>query len=60
MNELRQLLVRGSEKIVGHYQFLLDTAASEGERERFRRRIEEERRILNRLLDHPHQTARAA
>ncbi|MGY4312949.1 hypothetical protein ACVWW1_002252 [Bradyrhizobium sp. JR3.5] len=29
MTELQRLLVRGSEKIIGHYQFLLDTAKSE-------------------------------
>lgn len=60
MNGLQQLLIRGSEKIIGHYQFLLDAATSEQERERFRRRIEEERRILSRLLDDSDQSARAA
>jgi len=61
MKGLQQILIRGSEKIIGHYQFLLDTAMSEDERELFRRRIEEERRILSRLLDtSDHQSARAA
>ncbi|MGY4568467.1 MULTISPECIES: hypothetical protein [Bradyrhizobium] len=40
MTGLQQLLIRGSEKVIGHYQFLLDSATSEQERERYRRRIE--------------------
>ncbi|MGL3208753.1 hypothetical protein [Bradyrhizobium sp. BR 1433] len=60
MNGLQQLLIRGSEKVIGHYQFLLDSATSERERERYRRRIEEERRILGRLLDDSDRSARAA
>ena len=60
MNELQQLLIRGSEKVIGHYQFLLDSATSEQERDRYRQRIEEERRILGLLLDDSDQSARAA
>ncbi|WP_431015304.1 hypothetical protein [Bradyrhizobium pachyrhizi] len=60
MTGLQQLLIRGSEKVIGHYQFLLDSATSEQERERYRRRIEEERRILARLLDSDVQSTRAA
>ena len=62
MTELQRLLVRGSEKIIGHYQFLLDTAKSEHERELFKRRIEEERQMLNNLIQgsDQYQSARAA
>ena len=62
MTELQRLLVRGSEKIIGHYQFLLDTAKSEHERKLFKRRIEEERQMLNNLIQgsDQYQSARAA
>ncbi|WOH79035.1 hypothetical protein RX327_24345 [Bradyrhizobium sp. BEA-2-5] len=60
MTGLQRLLIRGSEKVIGHYQFLLDSATSEQERERYRRRIEEERRLLSQLLDHGDQSTRAA
>ncbi|MCA6121690.1 hypothetical protein J6500_07215 [Bradyrhizobium sp. WSM 1704] len=55
-----QFLIRASEKILGHYQFLLDTAKSEHERETYAKRIEQERRILDRLLAESDQPARAA
>ncbi|UFX41631.1 hypothetical protein HAP47_0020135 [Bradyrhizobium sp. 41S5] len=60
MTELQRLLVRGSEKIIGHYQFLLDTAKSEHDRELFKRRIKEERQMLNNLIQGSDQSARAA
>ena len=60
MTELQRLLVRGSEKIIGHYQFLLDTSKSEHERELFKRRIKEERQMLNNLLQGSNRSARAA
>ncbi|QPF83870.1 hypothetical protein IC762_30055 [Bradyrhizobium genosp. L] len=44
-----QFLIQGSEKVIGHYQRLLDTAASEEERARYRDRIEEEQHRLGRL-----------
>jgi len=59
MIDLQRLLIRGSEKIVGHYQYLLDTATSELERERFRQRIHEEQQRLDELRQ-PEQRTRAA
>lgn len=44
-----QFLIQGSEKVIGHYQRLLDTAASEEERARYRERIEKEQQRLGRL-----------
>ncbi|VIO78214.1 hypothetical protein CI1B_72920 [Bradyrhizobium ivorense] len=49
MIELQRTLIRGSEKIIGHYRYLLATATSERERERFRQRIDEEQLLLDRL-----------
>ena len=47
MSDVREFLIRSSEKIVGHYQFLLERATTTKERERFRSRIEQEKRILD-------------
>ncbi|KWV57459.1 hypothetical protein AS156_39860 [Bradyrhizobium macuxiense] len=60
MTELQRLLIRGSEKVIGHYQFLFDTAKSEHERELLKRRIEKERQMLNDLLQGSDPAARAA
>ncbi|MCC8968400.1 hypothetical protein H8A95_40470 [Bradyrhizobium sp. Pear76] len=60
MTELQRLLIRGSEKVIDHYQFLLDTEKSEHERELLKRRIEKERRMLNDLLQGSDPSARAA
>lgn len=49
MTDLQEVLIRGSEKIIGYYKYLLDTATSDAERERFRRRIDEEQRLLDKL-----------
>jgi hypothetical protein len=60
MTSIREVLVRGSEKVISHYQFLLDTAKSETERMHFRQRIEEERRLLQQLSTPEQHPARAA
>lgn len=49
MTDLRDLLIRGSEKVIGHYRLLLASAKTEKERELYRSRIEREQRLLNEL-----------
>lgn len=46
MNPQRELLIRGSEKVIGHYERLLASARNEHERELYRQRIERERRLI--------------
>lgn len=55
MNSQRDLLIRGSEKVIGHYELLLASAKTEHERALYRQRIERERRLIRDLqggLDH--------
>ena len=49
MSGIRELLIRGSEKVIGHYRLLLASAKNDEERERYRRRIEHEQRLLDEL-----------
>ena len=49
MTSQRDLLIRGSEKVIGHYELLLASARSEHERELYRQRIERERRLIRDL-----------
>jgi hypothetical protein len=49
MSGTRDLLIRGSEKIIGHYRLLLASAKTEEERELYRSRIEREQRLLDEL-----------
>ena len=49
MTDLRDVLIRGSEKVIGHYRLLLASAATEKERELYRSRIEREQRLLDEL-----------
>ena len=49
MNGIRDLLIRGSEKVIDHYRLLLASAKSEKERELYRSRIEREERLLEDL-----------
>ncbi|MHC1943433.1 hypothetical protein IF803_03505 [Bradyrhizobium sp. UFLA06-06] len=55
-----QFLIRGSQKVISHYLFLLDTAESEQDRETFAKRIEEEKRNLERLQADLARLAQAA
>ena len=51
MRGVRDLLIRGSEKVIGHYRLLLARAQTEKERELYRSRIESEQRLLDELRD---------
>jgi hypothetical protein len=49
MSGVRDLLIRDSEKVIGHYRLLLASAKNEEERELYRSRIEREQRLLDEL-----------
>ncbi|QIO99204.1 MULTISPECIES: hypothetical protein [Bradyrhizobium] len=49
MSDVRNLLINGSEKVIGHYRVLLAGARSASERELYRARIEREQRLLDAL-----------
>jgi hypothetical protein len=49
MSDLRNLLIRGSEKVIGHYRVLLASAKTESERQFYRSRIEREQHLLDEL-----------
>ena len=51
MSDVRELLIRGSEKVIAHYRILLAGANSEGERRLYESRIEREQRLLDQLRD---------
>jgi hypothetical protein len=46
---IRDLLIHGSEKVIGHYRLLLARAKTEEELELYRSRIERERQLLDEL-----------
>jgi len=49
MSGVRDLLIRGTEKVSGHYRLLMVSAKNEEERELYRTRIEREQRLLDEL-----------
>jgi hypothetical protein len=49
MSDVRDLLIRGSEKVIRHYRLLLAGARTESEREFYRSRIQREQRLLDEL-----------
>ncbi|WP_223967751.1 hypothetical protein ACE103_20340 [Bradyrhizobium sp. ma5] len=55
-----QFLIQGSQKIIGHYRFLLDTAKTQQEQKELAKRIDEENRNLERLLADLARPAQAA
>ncbi len=46
---VRDFLIRGSQKVIGHYERLLSTAKSEQERQLYKARIEREQRVIDDL-----------
>lgn len=51
MTIVRDMLIRGSEKVIAHYRLLLARAKTEKERELYLSRIEREQRLLDQLRD---------
>jgi len=51
MSGIEDLLIRGSEKVIGHYRLLLAGAKTEKECELYRNRIKREPRLLDELHD---------
>ncbi|TPQ33092.1 hypothetical protein C2U70_20085 [Bradyrhizobium guangdongense] len=49
MTDVRNLLIRGSEKVIGHYLLLLASARTEDERRLYQSRIAREQRLLDEL-----------
>jgi hypothetical protein len=49
VSDVRDLLIRGSEKVIGHYRLFLASAKTEKDRELYRSRIEREQRLLRHL-----------
>lgn len=57
MTSQRDLLIRGSEKVIGHYELLLASAKTEHERELYGQRIARERRLIQTLQGEPDHRA---
>jgi hypothetical protein len=51
MFELDAFVLRGHEKVSDHYRWLRDSTTSDMERERFQRRMDQEREALNEYLE---------
>ncbi|MBR0908048.1 hypothetical protein JQ588_35970 [Bradyrhizobium liaoningense] len=51
MKDVRDTLIRGSEKVITHYRLLLAAAKAEKERELYLTRIEREQRLIDQLQD---------
>jgi hypothetical protein len=51
MLELDAFVVRGHENVIDHYRWLRDSTTSDMERERFQRRMDQEREALNEYLE---------
>jgi len=51
MTIVRDMLIRGSEKVIAHYRLLLARAKTEKERELYLSRIEREQQHIDQLRD---------
>jgi hypothetical protein len=51
MSDVRDMLIRGSERVIDHYRVLLAGAKTEKERELYLSRIEREQRLIDQLRD---------
>ena len=51
MTDVRDTLIRGSEKVIAHYRLLLAAVKAEKERELYLSRIEREQRLIDQLQD---------
>lgn len=47
--DVRDFLIRGSQKVIGHYERLLSTAKSDEERQLYQSRNEREQRLIDDL-----------
>lgn len=51
MSDVREMLIRGSEKVVAHYRLLLAGAKTDTERDLYLSRIEREQRLMDQIRD---------
>jgi hypothetical protein len=51
MSGIQDLLIRGSERVIGHHRLLLAAAKTERERELYRSRIKREQPLLDEFHD---------
>ena len=52
MFDLDRFIIRSHEKIIRHYRWLLETAASEQDRARFAKCVADEQEALSRFVEH--------
>lgn len=50
MSDVDTFVIRGHQKVIDYYRWLRDSTVPDAERERFQRRMDEEREALNRYL----------
>jgi hypothetical protein len=60
MVEPDAFIIRGHEKIIDQYRWLRDSSKSDMERERFQRRMDQERQTLNEYFEQPSRGAQRA